>query len=118
MSPIKLFSNTSYEKNTSMQSKNHSTLASSEHAKTNPLLSEALTTNDLLSNATGPVNIPMTNDFLFKTFLQRNNKALKGLIASLLHTPVNKIKSVEVLFANYMQLPAFCMKPHLQQGYR
>ena len=80
-----------------MQSKNHSTLASSEHTKTNSLLSEALTTNDLLSNATGPVNIPMTNDFLFKTFLQRNNKALKGLIASLLHTPVNKIKSVEVL---------------------
>lgn len=60
---------------------------------------ELSSNTDFLATATGPVTIPMTNDFLFKTFLQRNNKALKGLISSLLHTPIEQIKSVEVLSA-------------------
>lgn len=38
----------------------------------------------------------MTNDYLFRAFLQRNNKALKGLIRSLLHLNPAAIESVEI----------------------
>lgn len=34
---------------------------------------------------TGAGPIPMTNDYLFRAFLQRNNRALKGLVAALLY---------------------------------
>lgn len=54
------------------------------------------TSTDLLHNATGPVSIPMHNDYLFRALLQVNNKVLKGLISSLLHIPVCDISSVEV----------------------
>ena len=36
-------------------------------------------------NATGPVRIRMTNDYLFKALLQKNEKVLRGLICSMLH---------------------------------
>lgn len=49
-----------------------------------------------LQDATGPVTIPMTNDYLFRALLQRNNKVLKGLISSLLHMSVDQILSVEI----------------------
>jgi len=39
---------------------------------------------NLLDSATGPVTIPMTNDYLFRALLQRNNNVLKGLLCSLL----------------------------------
>ncbi len=45
-------------------------------------------------SATGPVNIPMTNDYLFRALMQRNNRVLKGLVSSLLHLPPGDIKSV------------------------
>lgn len=44
----------------------------------------------------GPLTIPMTNDYLFRALLQRNNKVLKGLICSLLHLAPEKILSVEI----------------------
>lgn len=44
----------------------------------------------------GPLVIPMTNDYLFRALLQRNNKVLKSLICSLLHLLPEKISSVEV----------------------
>ena len=47
-------------------------------------------------NATGPVAIPMTNDYLFRALLQENNKVLKGLISSLLHLEIEEISSVEI----------------------
>lgn len=80
-----------------MTSENHSTIASSEHADHNDLLAETLANENLLASAAGPVEFSMTNDFLFKTFLQSNNKALKGLIAALLHMPAEQIRSVEVI---------------------
>ena len=80
-----------------MHFENHSILASSEHAETKDLFAETIANEDILANASGPVEFSMTNDYLFKTFLQRNNKALKGLIAALLHMPVEQIKSVEVI---------------------
>lgn len=82
-----------------MTSKNHSIIASSEHAVATTLSPPAplTTADDPLANATGPVTIPMTNDYLFRALLQRNNKVLKGLISSLLHLPIQQIVSVEIL---------------------
>ena len=51
---------------------------------------------DILANACGPVAIPMTNDYLFRAFLQRNNKALKGLIGSLLRLSPDEIISARI----------------------
>ncbi len=48
------------------------------------------------NSKSGPVTIPMTNDYLFRALLQRNNKVLKGLIGSVLHIPVEEITSVEI----------------------
>ena len=48
------------------------------------------------TNLTGPLTIPMTNDYLFRALLQQNNKVLKGLISSLLHLPLEEIVSVEI----------------------
>ena len=45
-------------------------------------------------SATGPLTIPMTNDYLFRALLQRNNHVLKGLICSLLHLPSKEVRSV------------------------
>lgn len=49
------------------------------------------TPNTGLDSATGPVTIPMYNDYLFRALLQRNNRVLKGLICSLLHLDVEQI---------------------------
>ena len=48
------------------------------------------------TNLTGPLTIPMTNDYLFRALLQQNNKVLKGLISALLHLTLNEIFSVEI----------------------
>lgn len=50
----------------------------------------------LVAQATGPVPIRMTNDYLFRALLQQNNKVLKGLISSLLHLSVESIQSAEI----------------------
>ncbi len=51
---------------------------------------------NLLESATGPVTIPMTNDYLFRALLQRNNNVLKGLLCSLLQMKEEQIKSVVI----------------------
>ena len=51
----------------------------------------------IFENATGPVAIRMTNDYLFKATLQKNPRVLKSLISSLLHMNPRRIKNVEVL---------------------
>lgn len=45
-------------------------------------------------SASGPLTIPMTNDYLFRALLQRNNHVLKGLICSLLNLSSSNVKSV------------------------
>ena len=45
-------------------------------------------------SATGPLAIPLTNDYLFRALLQRNNYVLKGLICSLLHLSPQEVSSV------------------------
>ncbi len=47
-------------------------------------------------SATGPLSIPMTNDYLFRALLQRNNHVLIGLISSLLHLPPLDISSAVI----------------------
>ena len=44
----------------------------------------------------GPVTIPMTNDYLFRAILQKNNTVLKALISSLLRLDFETISSVEI----------------------
>ncbi len=46
--------------------------------------------------AFGPLPIPMTNDYLFRALLQRNNKVLKGLVCSLLHLAPGQLHSAEI----------------------
>lgn len=47
-------------------------------------------------NASGKVPYHMTNDYLFRAVLQSNNKALKGLVCSLLHLAEKEVCSVEI----------------------
>ena len=44
----------------------------------------------------GPLVIPMTNDYLFRALLQRNNAVLKGLICSLLHLTAEEVSTAEI----------------------
>ena len=52
--------------------------------------------DDLLRNAHGTIPYGMTNDYMFRAVLQTNNKALRGLICSLLHLHEEDIISVEI----------------------
>ncbi|MCM1387727.1 MAG: Rpn family recombination-promoting nuclease/putative transposase, partial [Bacillus sp. (in: Bacteria)] len=52
--------------------------------------------NDLLKNAHGTIPYGMTNDYMFRAVFQTNNKALRGLICSLLHLREEDIASVEI----------------------
>ena len=46
---------------------------------------------------TGKLKYPLTNDFMFKAVLQRNQTALKGLLCALLHMEMEEIAAVRVL---------------------
>lgn len=50
--------------------------------------------SDSWFSASDPLTIPMTNDYLFRALLQRNNHVLKGLICSLLSLSPSEVKSV------------------------
>ncbi len=64
--------------------------------KNTATVSTPLSAPDFLKSASGPVAIPMTNDYLFRALLQRNNKVLRGLICSLLHLKPEQIKSAVI----------------------
>ena len=51
---------------------------------------------DILANSQGPLPVPMTNDYLFRALMQRNNKVLSALICSLLHLDVDDVTSVVI----------------------
>lgn len=53
-------------------------------------------TSSVLTSAKGPVTIPLTNDYLFRALLQKNNHVLKGLICSLLHLSSSDVSSVDI----------------------
>ena len=46
--------------------------------------------------SSGKLEFPMTNDYLFRALLQKNNRVLKGLIGSLLHMSVDSIVSATI----------------------
>ncbi len=48
-------------------------------------------------NATGVVGYGMTNDYMFRAVLQKNEKVLKGLICSLLHYREDEIQTVQIM---------------------
>lgn len=50
----------------------------------------------ILSMATGNVRYKLTNDYLFRAVLQKNPKALRGLVGALLNLQQKDIKSVEI----------------------
>lgn len=45
-------------------------------------------------NATGTIEYNMTNNYMFRYILQKNQKVLKGLICSLLHLKPEEIRSI------------------------
>ena len=47
-------------------------------------------------SATGRLEYTLTNDFLFKSLLQKNEKVLKALVASLMHLKMEEITSIEI----------------------
>lgn len=49
-----------------------------------------------LSTVSGPLDIKLVNDYLFRALLQKNNNVLKALIASLLHINPQNIHSVRI----------------------
>ena len=49
-----------------------------------------------LERATGEIEYNMTNDYMFRALFQKNNRALKGLLSSLLHMQPDEILSVEI----------------------
>jgi len=51
----------------------------------------------VLPPSSGTLAIPMTNDYLFRALLQRNNEVLKGLISALLHLSPSDISSAVIM---------------------
>ena len=49
-----------------------------------------------LEKATGRIPYNMTNDYMFRAVFQSSNKALRGLICSLLHLADSEVTSVEI----------------------
>ena len=47
-------------------------------------------------NATGQVEVGMTNDYMFRIVFQQNKFALKGLLSSVLHLKPNSITDIEI----------------------
>lgn len=48
-------------------------------------------------NATGKIDYTLTNDYMFRAVMQKNEKVLRGLICSLLRLDAKDIKSVNIL---------------------
>ena len=58
------------------------------------LSSHSISANSINIPQSGALIVPMTNDYLFRALLQRNNHVLKGLICVLLHIEESDISSV------------------------
>ena len=48
------------------------------------------------SNLTGPLKYKLTNDYMFKAFLQSNEKALRGLLCALLKLALEEIINIDI----------------------
>ena len=58
--------------------------------------SSVVMNDTIYQNATGPVSIRLTNDYLFKALLQKNEHVLKSLICSLLHFSPDQLRNAQV----------------------
>ena len=58
------------------------------------LSSGSISSDSIRIPQSGALFVPMTNDYLFRALLQRNNLVLKGLICALLHMEETDISSV------------------------
>ncbi|MCM1268487.1 MAG: Rpn family recombination-promoting nuclease/putative transposase [Bacteroidales bacterium] len=67
--------------------------------------------------ATGKIPYNMTNDYMFRAVLQSSNKALRGLICSLLHLTESEVRSVAItnpiLLGNRIDSKEFRLDIHL-----
>ena len=70
--------------------------ANQQFTSQNAACSEVSNSDSEYMNANGAVPYGMTNDYMFRAVLQTNNKALQGLICSLLHLKHEDILSVEI----------------------
>ena len=52
--------------------------------------------SSILDQATGPVSFKLTNDYLFRAVMQKNQKVLKGLVCALLHLQASEVSSFEL----------------------
>ena len=57
---------------------------------------DAISFSPQLEKATGSITYNMTNDYMFKAVLQKNQHVLKGLICSCLHLSPDQIKSIVI----------------------
>ena len=53
--------------------------------------------NDFLQNMSGPLDYPLTNDYMFRALMQSSNGTLRHLLAALLPVPYEEIRSCEIL---------------------
>jgi len=61
------------------------------------LHSSFLTGEENFINATGRIEVRLTNDYMFKALLQKNHRVLKSLVCSLLHLSPSAIKNVVII---------------------
>ena len=67
---------------------------SKNNTSTHSLSSGFISSDFIRIPQSGALIVPMTNDYLFRALLQRNNHVLKGLICALLHMDEADISSV------------------------
>ena len=59
-----------------------------------------LHTNLSFETATGSIDYPFTNDYMFRAILQKDKQVLKALIAALLHLKKESIHDVAITKPN------------------
>lgn len=69
---------------------------SQTHNQSNNTLIPDAVRDNAFDTASGPIPYSLTNDYMFRAVFQSNNKALKGLLCSLLHLADSEIQAVEV----------------------
>lgn len=74
--------------------------------------------HDTYQTATGPIPYNMTNDYMFRVILQKNELVLRGLIGSLLHLDQSEIKTVQITnpikFGEQIDSKTFILDVHLK----
>ena len=83
-----------------------------------PATKYPITENDGWKSLSGELPVRMTNDYLFKALLQSDNETLKAILASLLHMPINRIKSAkiknEILLGTHIDAKTFILDINIE----